>query len=95
MTIYEVKRKLIDRLGSAMSEKDISSEDFVNLAEAVYILLDAEEYNYLEKISTDVSETKAKPFKTNSFDDEETEEKFDLNELWKGIAGLCNAKKKN
>lgn len=52
MTIFEVKNKLVDKIGSALL-RDNTSEDFVHLAEAVYILLTCEEYEYLQEFNID------------------------------------------
>lgn len=85
MTIHELKRKLIDRLGEELLKKNIKSDDFVHFATAVHILFVCEEYEYLEKITAETEQSK----------DEPTIKKIDLKELFNGISGLYNPKKNN
>lgn len=75
--IHDVEKKLIDKIASALLREN-TSEDFVHLAEAVYILLNCEEYDYLQE------------FKIES---EPISHKFDLEKFWQEISGLYPKKK--
>lgn len=44
MTAQDLKRKLVDRIGNELLKKNIASEDFLNFAQAICILIDCEMY---------------------------------------------------
>lgn len=79
--IHEVKNKLVDKIGVALL-RDNTSEDFVNLAQAVYILLNCEEYNYLKEFN---NETEAEPTLPKNW--------LDVEKLFEGLGLHKNGKK--
>lgn len=42
MTVQKLKQRLIDRIGDELLKPGIESQDFINFAQAVFILMDSE-----------------------------------------------------